>query len=70
MGVFVGFLLLLQSYDPAAPQWKIPRKVVKGGSYLCAPDYSPRYRPAVGRPQMIDTGTTHIGFRCVARSSE
>ena len=56
-----------QSYDPAAPDWPIPRKVVKGGSYLCAPNYCLRYRPAARRPHMIDTGTTHIGFRCVAR---
>lgn len=55
------------SYDPAAPQWKIARKVVKGGSYLCAPNYCLRYRPSARRPQMIDTGTTHIGFRCVTR---
>jgi formylglycine-generating enzyme required for sulfatase activity len=55
------------SYDPAAPQWKIARKVVKGGSYLCAPNYCLRYRPSARRPQMIDTGTTHIGFRCVVR---
>lgn len=57
-----------QSYDPAAPQWRIPRKVVKGGSYLCAPNYCLRYRPAARRPQMVDTGTTHIGFRCIVRS--
>ena len=59
-----------QSYDPAAPNWRIPRKVVKGGSYLCAPNYCLRYRPAARRPQMIDTGTTHIGFRCVVRRAE
>jgi sulfatase modifying factor 1 len=58
------------SYDPAAPQWKIARKVVKGGSYLCAPNYCLRYRPSARRPQMIDTGTTHIGFRCVFRQDE
>ncbi|MGI9369602.1 MAG: formylglycine-generating enzyme family protein [Ruegeria sp.] len=56
-----------QSYDPAAPDWRIPRKVVKGGSYLCAPNYCLRYRPSARRPHMIDTGTTHIGFRCVVR---
>ncbi|WP_375691699.1 formylglycine-generating enzyme family protein [Pseudooceanicola sp. LIPI14-2-Ac024] len=55
------------SLDPAAPDWRIPRKVVKGGSYLCAPNYCLRYRPAARRPQMIDTGTTHIGFRCIVR---
>ena len=55
------------SYDPAQPQFRIPRKVVKGGSYLCADSYCLRYRPAARRPQMIDTGMSHIGFRCVSR---
>jgi formylglycine-generating enzyme required for sulfatase activity len=54
------------SYDPAQPQFRIPRKVVKGGSYLCADSYCLRYRPAARRPQMIDTGTSHVGFRCVS----
>jgi formylglycine-generating enzyme required for sulfatase activity len=53
-----------QSYDPAQPQFRIPRKVIKGGSYLCADTYCLRYRPAARRPQMIDTGMSHIGFRC------
>ncbi|MEU4324221.1 formylglycine-generating enzyme family protein [Nonomuraea dietziae] len=52
------------SYDPAQPQFRIPRKVIKGGSYLCADTYCLRYRPAARRPQMIDTGMSHIGFRC------
>ncbi len=55
------------SYDPSQPRVRIPRKVVKGGSYLCAPNYCLRYRPAARRPQMIDTGTTHISFRCVVQ---
>ena len=55
------------SYDPGQPQFQIPRRVVKGGSHLCAPNYCLRYRPAARRPQMIDTGTTHIGFRCIVR---
>jgi formylglycine-generating enzyme required for sulfatase activity len=55
------------SYDPAQPQFRVPRKVVKGGSYLCADSYCRRYRPAARRPQMIDTGTSHIGFRCIRR---
>jgi formylglycine-generating enzyme required for sulfatase activity len=55
------------SYDPAQPQFRIPRKVIKGGSYLCADTYCLRYRPAARRPQMIDTGMSHIGFRCVRR---
>jgi sulfatase modifying factor 1 len=59
-----------QSYDPAQPQFKIARKVVKGGSHLCADSYCLRYRPAARRPQMIDTGTSHQGFRCVRRPVE
>jgi formylglycine-generating enzyme required for sulfatase activity len=52
------------SYDPAQPQFRVPRKVVKGGSHLCADSYCLRYRPAARRPQMVDTGMSHIGFRC------
>ena len=55
------------SFDPAQPQIRIPRKVVKGGSHLCSPSYCLRYRPAARSPEMIDTATTHIGFRCVVR---
>jgi formylglycine-generating enzyme len=54
------------SFDPAQPQFRLPRKVVKGGSFLCADSYCLRYRPAARRPQMVDTGMSHIGFRCVA----
>lgn len=53
------------SYDPAQPQFRVPRKVVKGGSHLCADTYCMRYRPAARRPQMVDTGMSHVGFRCV-----
>ena len=55
------------SYDPAMPQFEIPRKVVKGGSFLCADEYCQRYRPAARSPQMIDTGMSHVGFRTVRR---
>lgn len=44
----------------------LPRRVVKGGSHLCAPSYCRRYRPAARQPQEIDTATTHVGFRCVS----
>jgi len=53
------------SYDPAQPHIRIPRKVVKGGSHLCAPNYCRRYRPAARHPQPIDSSASHIGFRCV-----
>jgi formylglycine-generating enzyme len=45
----------------------VPRKVMKGGSHLCAPNYCRRYRPAARMPQPIDTGTSHLGFRCITR---
>jgi len=57
-----------KSYDPRQPQFRIPRKVVKGGSFLCAPNYCLRYRPAARQPQMIDTAMSHIGFRCIIRT--
>ncbi|ACL63058.1 formylglycine-generating enzyme family protein [Methylobacterium nodulans] len=55
------------SYDPAQPAIRIPRRVVKGGSHLCAPNYCRRYRPAARHPHPVDTSTSHIGFRCVVR---
>ena len=59
---------LEQSFDPGQPEIRIPRKVMKGGSYLCAPNYCRRYRPAARVPQHVDTSTCHLGFRCVVRS--
>jgi len=56
-----------KSYDPTQPQFRLARKVVKGGSHLCAPNYCLRYRPAARQPQMIDTGMSHIGIRCITR---
>jgi formylglycine-generating enzyme required for sulfatase activity len=53
-----------QSIEPNM-QSQIPRKVLKGGSFLCAPNYCQRYRPAARHPETIDTSTCHIGFRCV-----
>lgn len=55
------------SLDPAQPTIAIPRKVVKGGSHLCTPQYCYRYRPAARQPQMIDTSMSHLGFRCIKR---
>jgi formylglycine-generating enzyme required for sulfatase activity len=51
------------------PGTQIPRKVVKGGSYLCAPNYCQRYRPAGRQGETVDTSTSHIGFRCIVRAS-
>jgi sulfatase modifying factor 1 len=52
--------------DPAA----IPRRVIKGGSHLCAPNYCRRYRPAARMGQPTDTSTCHVGFRCIIRTVE
>ncbi len=56
------------SYDPRQPEVKIPRKVIKGGSHLCAPNYCRRYRPAARHAEPVDTSTSHLGFRCVVRA--
>jgi formylglycine-generating enzyme required for sulfatase activity len=56
-----------QSYHRGAGELRIPRKVMKGGSYLCAPNYCRRYRPAARMAQPIDTSTCHLGFRCIVR---
>jgi len=53
------------SIDPSSQHGERPRKVVKGGSFLCAPSYCRRYRPAARLAQGIDTSTCHMGFRCV-----
>jgi sulfatase modifying factor 1 len=55
------------SRDPCTPGIPVPRKVLKGGSHLCAPNYCQRYRPAARYPQPVDTSTSHVGFRCVVR---
>jgi formylglycine-generating enzyme len=53
--------------DSVAPGGRIPRRAMKGGSFLCAPNYCRRYRPAARMAQEIDTSTCHLGLRCVSR---
>jgi len=55
------------SFDPREPEIRIPRRVLKGGSHLCAPNYCRRYRPAARHAEPEDTSTSHVGFRCVKR---
>jgi formylglycine-generating enzyme required for sulfatase activity len=55
--------------NPLIPEERFPRRVIKGGSHLCAPNYCLRYRPAARQGEAIDTSTAHIGFRCVVRQS-
>jgi formylglycine-generating enzyme len=56
-----------KSYDPSMPDVFISRRVIKGGSHLCAENYCQRYRPAARMAQAIDSGTNHVGFRCIVR---
>jgi len=62
--VHAGARVNLLAATSAEPGSRIPRRVLKGGSYLCSPDYCLRFRPAARSPQADDTATTHIGFRC------
>jgi formylglycine-generating enzyme len=55
------------SYAADQPGAHIPRRVIKGGSHLCAPNYCLRYRPAARQAEAVDTSTGHIGFRCIVR---
>ena len=59
-----------ESYDPCQPKIKIPRKVIKGGSHLCAPNYCRRYRPAARHAEPVDTSTSDVGFRCILRTGK
>ena len=45
-----------------------PRRVIKGGSHLCAPNYCLRFRPSARQAEAIDTSTSHIGFRCIVNA--
>lgn len=56
------------SYDPRQPDIRIPCKVLKGGSHLCAPNYCRRYRPAARHAEPVDISTSDVGFRCVVRT--
>jgi formylglycine-generating enzyme required for sulfatase activity len=56
------------SLAPGQPGGHIPRRVIKGGSHLCAPNYCLRYRPAARQGEAVDTSTAHLGFRCILRA--
>lgn len=51
-------------FDPAQPG--VPVGTIRGGSYLCAPNYCFRFRPAARQAQDLAFGTSHVGFRIVA----
>lgn len=50
-----------QSHDPRQPGFAV--RVIKGGSFLCAPNYCMRYRPSARQAQDTGLGSDHIGFR-------
>jgi len=50
------------SFTPGHPLQ--PERVIKGGSFLCSPEYSEGYRPSARRGSSTDTGMSHLGFRC------
>jgi formylglycine-generating enzyme required for sulfatase activity len=52
-----------QSYDPQEPL--TPKRVIKGGSYLCSDQYCSNYRPSARMATAVDSGQEHLGFRCV-----
>jgi formylglycine-generating enzyme required for sulfatase activity len=56
-----------QSFQLGVPGEQFPRRVTKGGSHLCAPNYCLRYRPAARQAQSVESTTSHIGFRCIVR---
>ncbi|WP_236685897.1 formylglycine-generating enzyme family protein [Pseudoxanthomonas suwonensis] len=58
------------SLDARSSGIAIPRRVMKGGSHVCAPNYCRRYRPAARMAQPVDTSTCHVGFRCIVRGSK
>jgi len=56
-----------QSDEADLSEAPVLRRVMKGGSHLCAPNYCRRYRPAARMAQAVDTSTSHLGFRCIRR---
>lgn len=53
-----------QSNDPMEPT--VPKKVIRGGSFLCNASYCKGYRVSSRMKSSPDTGLEHTGFRCVA----
>jgi len=55
------------SFDPQEPS--VPKRVQKGGSFLCTDQYCERYMPGARGKGDAETGTNHLGFRCVSAQS-
>jgi formylglycine-generating enzyme len=59
----------LKGFDPNQPQFRLPRRVINGRSYLYAEGYGIGYQRPVWRPQLVDMDLSHIGVRCVRRTA-
>ena len=69
MLIFIAILALVHGILGVFPEWK--RKVIKGGSFLCAPNYTAAVIVRAARmAQPIDTSTCHLGFRCIVRGAK
>jgi formylglycine-generating enzyme len=51
------------SFDPA--ERGVPKRVMRGGSFLCTDQYCSRYMVGTRGKGEASTGTNHLGFRCV-----
>ena len=56
-----------RSYDPSRPDVEnphMPKRVQRGGSFLCSDGFCSRYKPYGRGKGDVDTGQSHVGFRC------
>ena len=51
------------SFDPSEPG--VPKRVHRGGSFLCTEQYCSRYMVGTRGKGEVNTGTNHLSFRCV-----
>ena len=52
-----------ESFDPQEPG--VPKRVQKGGSFLCSDQYCTRYLVGSRGRGATDSGSSNVGFRCV-----
>ncbi|MCA8968755.1 MAG: formylglycine-generating enzyme family protein [Planctomycetes bacterium] len=56
------------SFDPNEPT--VPKRTIRGGSFLCSDSYCRGYRPSARMKSSPDTGLCHTGFRCAVSESD
>lgn len=65
--IHLSLASLTHCNNPSGPESSAasePLKVIKGGSFLCHVSYCESYRPSARQGNTMDTGMSHIGFRC------